>query len=263
MKKFWIGILIIVLSLCVSVPVFAQGGIAAKHGDNLVFKERITGSGAQIHFGEDDDGLDVKFFGETSGAYVLFDESADAVIFEGVDLNINDSDYINFGDSDDVTLTWDGTRFVFTPAADDTVIRFAPPAATQKSFDLEWYGNTQNDKIVADASANKVTFTGIQAEFDGVIMGHVSKSANYTATVDDCIIGVDTSGGAVTITLPSAGAVAGKIYIINDEGGAAGTNNITVATEGSETINGADTQTISANYGSLRVYSDGTNFFTW
>ena len=48
---------------------------------NLRFREAIAGNGAQIHFGFDETGLDVKMFGATSGASVLFDESADEMVF--------------------------------------------------------------------------------------------------------------------------------------------------------------------------------------
>lgn len=91
---------------------------------------------------------------------------------------------------------------------------------------------------------------------------HVSVDSNYTSQ-SETIIGVDTTGGAVTVTLASDDVAAGKIVVINDEGGAAGTNSITVATEGSETIDGSATATISTNYGSLRLYSNGSNWFTW
>jgi len=47
---------------------------------NLVFSEKVTGNDAAIHFGEDDDGLDIKFFGATSGSYMLWDESSDKLI---------------------------------------------------------------------------------------------------------------------------------------------------------------------------------------
>jgi len=46
---------------------------------NLIFTERVAGNGAQIIFGEDASGLDVKLFGATSGAYVLWDESANSL----------------------------------------------------------------------------------------------------------------------------------------------------------------------------------------
>lgn len=89
-----------------------------------------------------------------------------------------------------------------------------------------------------------------------------SVSADYT-TSGEVVIGVDTSGGAVTITLASSDADAGKIVIIKDEGGASGTDAITIATEGSETIDGSASTSISTNYGVVRLYSDGTNWFTW
>jgi len=75
------------------------------------------------------------------------------------------------------------------------------------------------------------------------------------------VIGVNRAG-AVTITLPTAGVRQGRHYTVKDESGAAGTNNITVATEGAETIDGAATDTIADNYGCVIYYSDGTNWFT-
>ena len=114
-----------------------------------------------------------------------------------------------------------------------------------------------------DASTDTLTVSGAATFGAGISVNRVSKSSNYTATSTDTIIGVDCSGGAITITLPTAGTVNGKVYIIKDESGDAGTNNITVATEGSETIDGSNTATINSNYGVLRVYSDGTNFFTF
>lgn len=51
---------------------------------NLIFTERVIGNGAQVHFGIDDDGLDVKFCGATASAYMLWDESADALVFAGL-----------------------------------------------------------------------------------------------------------------------------------------------------------------------------------
>jgi len=50
---------------------------------NLVFQETVAGSGAQVHFGANGTGLDVKFFGATSGKYMLWDESADKLIVVG------------------------------------------------------------------------------------------------------------------------------------------------------------------------------------
>jgi hypothetical protein len=49
---------------------------------NLSFQKDVAA--AQIHFGVDDTGLDVKFFGATASAYLLWDESADQLTTGGV-----------------------------------------------------------------------------------------------------------------------------------------------------------------------------------
>jgi hypothetical protein len=85
--------------------------------------------------------------------------------------------------------------------------------------------------------------------------------ASYTAKGGNRLIGVNRAG-VVTITLPSTQLRFGRSYTIKDESGAAATNNITLATEGSETIDGSATNTISENYGAKTSYSDGSNWFT-
>ncbi|MEE9198472.1 MAG: hypothetical protein V3U26_01605 [Dehalococcoidia bacterium] len=95
-------------------------------------------------------------------------------------------------------------------------------------------------------------------------VAHVAaKTAAYTTTDADAIVPVDTTGGAVTITLGSATVEAGRITIVKDVGGSAGTSSITVDTEGTETIDGAASAAISTDYGVLRLYSDGSNWFTF
>jgi hypothetical protein len=86
-------------------------------------------------------------------------------------------------------------------------------------------------------------------------------AATYTAKAGDRLIGVNRSG-AVTITLPSDQLIAGRTCTIKDESGSASANNITLATEGSETIDGSATDTISEDYGSKTYYSDGSNWFS-
>lgn len=87
-----------------------------------------------------------------------------------------------------------------------------------------------------------------------------SVSNNFSVQTDDYLIGVDSSSNAVTVTLPAASAVANKKFIIKDEGGAAETYNIIVDSV-SGNIDGSSSITISINYTSVTVYSDGTNYF--
>ena len=76
-------------------------------------------------------------------------------------------------------------------------------------------------------------------------------ASTYTALPWDLWLNVSyTSTGAVTVTLPAASSLPGKVYIIADTG-TAQTNNITVTT-----ANGCGT--ISTHYGSCRIRSNGT-----
>lgn len=69
----------------------------------------------------------------------------------------------------------------------------------------------------------------------------------------------DSTGGAFSLTLPAPSV---DLYIpIKDSGGDAANNNITIATPGAETIDGAASFDLSTNYGAIVVISDGTNYF--
>jgi hypothetical protein len=84
--------------------------------------------------------------------------------------------------------------------------------------------------------------------------------ATYAAKAGDRLIGVNRAG-TVTITLPSAQLRSGRTYTVKDESGAAASNNITVAIEGSETIDGSATDVIADNCGAKHYYSNGANWF--
>jgi len=86
-------------------------------------------------------------------------------------------------------------------------------------------------------------------------------SATYSLVNGDDILNVTyTSTGPTTITLPSSQVASGRTIVIKDASGNAGANNITINTEGSETIDGSETLTISSDYGSVTIYSDGVNW---
>lgn len=91
----------------------------------------------------------------------------------------------------------------------------------------------------------------------------VTAATNYNTT-SEVIIGINDTSVARTVTVDSADISEGRIFIIKDESGGAGTNNITIATGGAETIDGAANIKITANYGVARVYCgrDG-NLYTF
>jgi len=87
--------------------------------------------------------------------------------------------------------------------------------------------------------------------------GYVSKSANYTATVNDFMIECTT--GTFQVTLPTAAGISGRIYHVANSG--AGT--ITVATTSSQTfvnVTATPTTLTLSVVGNITVMSNGANW---
>lgn len=95
-----------------------------------------------------------------------------------------------------------------------------------------------------------------QQEQQGNLRAIHTDNADYSATYGDSFIGIDSSGGVVTVTLPATG-YKGQEYTIADVAGAAATHNITVAGNG-HNIDGAANATISTNYGKVTVVFTGS-----
>ena len=84
------------------------------------------------------------------------------------------------------------------------------------------------------------------------------KSGNYTASDGDNLF-VDTSGGAVTITLPASPSIGNQVKIIDSHGTAA-TNNITVGRNSQKIQGTAADLTISTNRAGIAlVFYDSDN----
>ena len=82
-----------------------------------------------------------------------------------------------------------------------------------------------------------------------------SVSTNTTATTDDDFISVNTDSGNITITLPAAADVTHPLIIKNT-----GANNVIVDGDGSETIDGSATYTITIEDAAVIFTSNGTNW---
>lgn len=93
------------------------------------------------------------------------------------------------------------------------------------------------------------------------VAGILDKTADYTVTVADHgkVINVDSTGGAVDITLPAA-ATAGNGFHVTVKA-AEVSNTITVDADGSETIDGATTRTLDALYQTETYVSDGSEWY--
>lgn len=90
------------------------------------------------------------------------------------------------------------------------------------------------------------------------IASKTNSDSPYTALAGDDLIFIDTSGGAVTVNLPTAASIGGKIYTVVKT--TSDTSLVTVDANSTETINGALTFKLCTQYELVRVISDGTNW---
>jgi len=90
-------------------------------------------------------------------------------------------------------------------------------------------------------------------------------STPYLLRASDYIIHVTyTLIAPATIIIPSVLiAQEGRICVVKDGGLNASTNNITIETEGAETIEGEVDFVLIANGESISIYSDGSNLFIY
>lgn len=110
--------------------------------------------------------------------------------------------------------------------------------------------------------------TGVTYELltstQGNILQSIRSAISYTVLSTDYYIGITSTSSARTVTLPSTLVIKGQSFIIKDESGAAGTNNISIAVNGgTKTIDGLTSFPINTNFGSINVTYDGTNYFTF
>ena len=88
--------------------------------------------------------------------------------------------------------------------------------------------------------------------------------ATYPIAVTDDIIHVTyTATGAVIVEIQSVGNISGRSILVKDAAGNASVNNITIATEGAETIDGSGIKMLTTNYEAVVLYCDGTNWFIY
>lgn len=122
------------------------------------------------------------------------------------------------------------------------------------NFDIEYpltgYGGTPTWAALYGSAFDDV---------DGTLADIVGSDVITTDATADQIqtLLVDASGGAVTVTLPDPDRNV-RVEVKKTDPSA---NSVTVATPGSETIDGQSSLTISSQYAARTIGSDGSNYF--
>lgn len=84
-------------------------------------------------------------------------------------------------------------------------------------------------------------------------------TASGTVLVTDYLILANATGGAITVTLPEAAENQGRVLVVKKTD--ASVNAVTLDGNGSETIDGAATKALSAQYAGTMILSDGSGWW--
>jgi hypothetical protein len=106
--------------------------------------------------------------------------------------------------------------------------------------------------------ANSSATEGVEWGSATANLAVASKTGAYTLTTSDDVILADASGGAFTLTLPTASGNTGKVFHLKKTDSS--TNAVTVDGNGTETIDGATTFLLTGQYSEISIVSDGTNW---
>lgn len=202
---------------------FGSSNDVAFEYDGTSDELRITGSGKTIILGASGAGLDLKWWGNLAGDYILFDEDNARVDFVDIDVALNDDAYLYFGTSRDANFKWDDSNgeldftgnlnitgnlsisgafdignFVF---GDDEELRFG----NSNDFVFQYDSNTANMAIDA-AAANDTIDYGSTVNTDIIFHGgnagydvHFDASANTLGFLDNAELGFGNTANSPDI----------------------------------------------------------------
>jgi hypothetical protein len=113
------------------------------------------------------------------------------------------------------------------------------------------------------AKGSPLAYSELDNNWSYILPEVSAKSANYTVVAADegNIIDVDTTSGDVTISLTAA-ATLGDGYTLYVRKNDASANTVIIDPDGSETVNGSSTKSLTAQYQSLKLICDGSNWLT-
>ena len=159
-----------------------------------------------VTVGENDTGYDVKFFGATSGAYMLWDESTDDLILAGASkLYLYDAggEYLSSSGSA-LTIASGGVAWEL-PAADGSADQYLK---TDGSGNLDWasagsaavdsYTNSTDNRVITSVDSSTINAEA-NLTFDGTtlaVTGTVEPSGD-TASGDNAAIGYTAAEGLI------------------------------------------------------------------
>ncbi len=144
-----------------------------------------------------------------------------------------------------------------SPPSDDGTVSAANQLNWSKHIDK--IGNPIKTAFDASETATEAAFAAVTP----LLKTTTSKTANFTVQTSPTEAGtiylVDATAGAITATLPAA-ATAAAGFAVTIKKVDSSTNIVTIDGDGAETIDGATTLTVTAQYAAVTVVSDGSEW---
>jgi hypothetical protein len=194
------------------------------------------------NFGADQDGDDVKVFGATTGASILWDASEDKLIVETADIQVMDGDFITFGDGLDFTIDSSTAKQLDIAPAGADELYSVHIGIDQSGVDLSLHGTTAGDILLWDASDDYLHMIGDKVLFT---LAEAAQQFQVDATgtvVGNAIVLSTTDGG---IYLDADGAGNGDILLnAADDMTLTAAGNLSIAVTGTTTVDNMTTFTI-------------------
>lgn len=134
----------------------------------------------------------------------------------------------------------------------------APQAANQWIIPVGIATSATTATINGAGSATAVKITS--SVLEGLYTDVQTYSSNSTMTNANSVALVSASGGAVTITIPSASSPSNKGKVFNIKKTDSSANGVIISPVAG-TIDGSATKTLAFQYDSLMLVSDGSNYF--
>jgi hypothetical protein len=171
-----------------------------------------------------------------------------------VDLGINGSGNTSgsMGNADDAYLYTAGNNFVIGTANPGMSLIFLTGGTSEATNQRMVITGTGNVGINNTAPNSTLQVTGSMA------MSVTTKTANSTVAAIDFTTLCNNTTAPITITLPTAAGIGGRMYIIKKVSAAG--NNVTIVCNGAQTIDGNATYSLVNQYSSVMIQSDGANW---
>ncbi len=166
--------------------------------DVLVITNVVDGTGT-VGFGAAGTGIDVAFHGDAGSGLMTWDENQNtngALVFNNADIELGDADLINWGDSDDFSMTATNQAFTFGTLTSDETSAWNFGANTDGD-DVKLFGATTSEYWLWDASADSILPVCGNALYTMTDAEANQFKVNATGAVAGIAIQLETTSGGI------------------------------------------------------------------